>query len=139
MEPKPGAPQLELKTVAIRPLGVYSVLLWNDDPFAVSVEVSPPVLVDGIYRCHRDFYHKGGYATFEIEVTGHDRVLFHKGNFGSQSLACVIVAESFAVLDGKIAVADSAHGFAEFMKLTADVEVFDMLVTGRGNGNQQSL
>ena len=125
---------LELKTVAIRPHGVYSVLVWLDEPFAVSVEVAPPILVDGLYKCHRDYYHKGGYATFEIEVPGHDRVLFHKGNFGNQSKACVIVAESFAVLDGKVGVADSARGFAEFMKLTAAVERFEMLVSGRGNG-----
>lgn len=125
---------LELKTVAIRPHGVYSVLIWEDEPFAVSVEMSPPILVDGLYRCHKDFFHRGNYSTFEIEVPGHDRVLFHKGNFGNQSKACVIVAESFAVLDGKVAVADSARGFAEFMKLAEGVERFDMLVSGRGNG-----
>jgi hypothetical protein len=129
-------PQLEIKTVAIRKDGVYSVLKWDEVPFAVSVEVSPPILVDGIYRCHRDYYHKGGYETFEIEVEGHDRVLFHKGNFGNQSLACVIVAESFAVIAGQVAVADSAHGFEEFMRLTAGLQSFDVLVSGRGNGSQ---
>jgi hypothetical protein len=128
---------LELKTVAIRPHGVYSVLKWNDEPFAVSVEISPPVLVDGIYRCHRDFYHKGGYPTFEIEVDGHDRILFHKGNFGNQSKACVIIAESFAVLDGKIAVADYARGFQEFMHLTAEVNKFEMLVSAEGTGTNR--
>lgn len=125
---------MEIKTVAIRPHGVYSALLWLDEPFAVSVEVSPSVLEDGIYHCHRDFYHKGGYETFEIEVPGHDRVLFHKGNFGSQSTACVIVANSFDEVSGKPGVAASERGFAEFMKLTAAVETFDVLVSGRGKG-----
>lgn len=127
-------PHLEIKTVAIRPHGVYSALKWLDDPFAVSVEVSPPILLDGVYRCHRDYYHKGGYATFEIEVHGHDRVLFHKGNFGSQSAACVIVAESFDRLNGKVAVSDSKGGFSEFMKLTDGLEEFSLLVSGRGHG-----
>lgn len=135
MRERKGAPRLHIKTAAIRPHGTYSTLLWDDEPFAVSVEVSPPVLVDGIYRCHRDHYFKGGYATFEIEVPGHDRVLFHRGNFGNQSKACVIIAESFSVLDGKVAIADSAHGFEEFMKLTAGLETFDVLVSGRGNGS----
>ncbi len=124
---------MELKTVAIRPHGVYSVLLWQDEPFAVSVEVSPPILDDGLYRCSRDYFHRGGYETFLIDVPGHSRVLFHKGNFGSQSRACVIVAESFDVLNGKVAVVDSARGFAEFMKLTAGLERFELLVSWRGH------
>jgi hypothetical protein len=96
---------LELKTIAIRPHGTYGALLWGGDPFAVSVEVYPPVLKAGPYKCTRDFYNHGGYATFEIHVDGHDRVLFHKGNFGTDSKACVVVAENFAVIDGKPGIA----------------------------------
>jgi hypothetical protein len=122
---------LELKTIAIRMHGTYSALLWDGDPFAVSVECYPPVLKNGDFECTRDFYHHGGYATYEIQVDGHDRVLFHKGNYGKDSLACVVVAESFAMLDGKVAIADSKHGFEELMEKANGAPQFTMRVSGR--------
>src|SRR3972149_1226898 len=106
---------LYLKTVALREDGCFSVLLWNLRPFAVSVERTfedgKPIIQNGEYTCKRNFYNKGGYETFEIEVPGHTRVLFHKGNIEDDSLACIIVAESFGLLEGKTAVLDSKHGF----------------------------
>lgn len=126
---------LELKTVAVRDDGCFSVLLWNGLPFAVSVERTfedrRPVIENGTYQCVRDFYHKGGYETFEITVDGHDRILFHKGNVEAQSMGCVLVAKSFGALDGATAVLDSKGGFNELMHLARGVEQFTMEVTGR--------
>lgn len=128
-------PRLELKTVAVREDGCFSAVLWDGRPFAVSVERTfedgKPVIGNGRFRCKRSFYNKGGYPTFEILVEGHTRVLFHKGNKESHSLACVIVAESFAVMDEVTAVADSKGGFEEFMTWTAGLDEFEMEVTGR--------
>ena len=127
--------RLQLKTVAVRDDGCFSVLLWDGRPFAVSVERTfengKPVILNGTYACRRDYYHKGGYPTFEIHVPGHTRVLFHKGNKEVHSEACVIVAESFSVMDGVTAVSDSKGGFDEFMTLTAGLDEFQMEVTGR--------
>jgi len=126
---------MELKTVALRSDGCFGVLLWDARPFAVTVERTfddmSTVLRAMIYPCTRDFYHHGGYETFEIIVPGHERVLFHKGNLEIDSRACVCVAESFTRLDGVTAIADSAHGFEEFMHLTAGLAGFDLIVTGR--------
>src|SRR5258706_2032937 len=126
---------MELKTVVVRSDGCFSVLLWDTRPFAVSVERTfddlSTVLRSMIYPCKRDFYHHGGYETFQIIVPGHDRVLFHKGNKEIDSMACVCVAESFTRMDGVTAIADSAHGFEEFMALTAGLDGFDLIVTGR--------
>lgn len=123
---------LELKTVAIRPTGTYSVALWGGMPFAVTLEPYPAIIKNGGYTCTRDFYHHGGYPTYQIHVEGHDRVLFHKGNFVGDTKACVLMGESFAVLGGKEAIADSKHGFEEFMQLTAGVPQFILVVSGRG-------
>ena len=127
--------RLEIVTVSVRDDGCFSALLWDKRPFAVSVERTFEngriVIGNGIYRCTRDFYHKGGYETFEIQVDGHDRVLFHKGNTESDSTACVIVAESFGELNGQTAVLDSKGGFNEFMTLTAGLENFLVWVHGR--------
>lgn len=128
-------PRLELKTVAIRPDGCFSAMLWDGRPFAVSLEHvfedGRPVIGAGVLDCKRSFYEHGGYPTFEIIVAGHSRVLFHKGNKNADSKACVLVAESFAVIDGDAAIADSAHGFEEFMSLAGALDFFRMTVTGR--------
>jgi len=89
------------------------------------------IIQAGAHRCRRDFYHHGGYETFEIIVPGHNRVLFHKGNKEVDSMACVCVAESFTRMDGVTAIADSKHGFEEFMNVTAGLEEFDLTVSGR--------
>lgn len=127
--------RLEIVTVAIRDDGCFSVLKWDGRPFAVSVERTfedrRVVVPAGILRCERSFFHHGGYATFEILVTGHDHVLFHKGNREADSLACLCVAESFGEIGGQTAVIDSKGGFNEFMQLTAGLESFDVLVRGR--------
>lgn len=135
------SPSLELKTVAIRDDGCFSVLLWDGRPFAVSLERTFSdgeaahgkrlVIPAGILVCKRTQYHRGGYPTYEIEVEGHERVLFHKGNKEEDSLACVLVAESFTLLNGKTAVGDSGGGFNEFMQLANGRERFTMLVSGR--------
>lgn len=132
---------LELKTVAIRPDGCFSVMLWVGRPFAVSVERTFDageaehgkriVIPAGVHRCRRSKYFKGGYDTYEIEIAGHTRVLFHKGNLEQHSEACVIVAESFGTLSGQTAVLNSKGGFDEFMALANGVEEFDMEVSGR--------
>jgi hypothetical protein len=133
--------RLELSTVAIRTDGCFSVLLWDGRPFAVSVERTFElgesshgkriVIPAGLALCTRTLYHRGNYATFEISVAGHSRVLFHKGNLEDHSEACVIVAESFGELKGKTAVLDSRGGFNEFMSLTAGLQQFYMNVTHR--------
>lgn len=127
-------PRLTLATVTVREDGCFSVLLWDGKPFAVSVERTfgdKTVIGPGRFECVRSRYHKGGYDTFEIIVPGHTRVLFHRGNKETDSEACVIVAESFGVLDGQTAVLDSKGGFEEFMTLTAGLAAFQMEVTGR--------
>lgn len=127
---------MDLKTVARIEDGCFGVLLWKEKPFAVTVERTftldrYTVIRNGMYRCRRDFYHHGNYETFEIQVPGHERVLFHKGNKEVDSMACVCIAESFTRLDGVTAIADSQHGFDEFMRLTQGLDEFELMVSGR--------
>lgn len=126
---------LQMKTVAIRDDGAFSCLLWDGKPFAASVERTfedgRPIVRNGRYLCRRDYFHRGGYETFEIQVEGHDRALFHRGNTEADSMGCVIVAESFGVLYGRTAILQSLAGFAEFMALARGYQEFFMEVTGR--------
>lgn len=125
----------ELRRVAIREDGAFGVLLYEGRPFAVTCERTFEnnriVVPFGKSRCKRDFYHAGGYPTYEIIVPGHSLVKFHKGNKEEHSQACVLVAESFAEFGGKTFIADSKGGFEEFMRLAAGVKEFDLVVSGR--------
>lgn len=128
---------LDLTTIALRKDGCFSVLLWNGQPFAVSVERTfdnlRTVIGNGSFLCKRGFYDKGMYDTWEVMIEGHDEVLFHKGNLETHSLGCIITAESFGLLGGQTAVLDSKGGFEELMKLTEGLQTFTMKVTGRRN------
>jgi uncharacterized protein DUF5675 len=120
--------RLELRTVALLNEGAFGVLKWHGRPFAVSLERTfdnlRVVVPSGIHRCFRTFYIRGGYPTFEVEVPGHRRVLFHQGNVEDDSEACILVAESFGELSGRTAVLDSRGGFSEFMRLTTGLQEF---------------
>lgn len=124
----------------IRPAGAFGMLMFQWQPFGVSLERTfddaggqRVVVPDGYSLCKSDFYHAGGYKTYEIQVPGHDRVLFHKGNKEVDSKACVLAGESFADFDPKpgiqdAGIADSKGGFAEFMQLAAGIAEFQLFV-----------
>lgn len=125
----------ELKTIAVIPAGCFSGFLFRGVPFAVTLERTfdndVPVIQNGVWRCKRDFYHAGGYPTFEIIVPGHSLVKFHKGNLERHSKACVLVGEQFAMFDAQPGIAQSGVGFDEFMRLAAGVNEFDLTVSAR--------
>lgn len=142
-------PLFELRTVAVREDGAFSVFLHHPDgyepnrgrPFAVTLErtfetPAPVVAIrtvieNGTVRCTKDKFNRGGYETFLLHVPGHDRVLFHRGNVETDSAGCVLVAESFAVIAGNVAVAQSRDGFDEFWSLAKDLDEFFLVVSGR--------
>ena len=126
---------LTLKRVAILPDGAFGVLLWDSRPFAVSLERTfddgkTKIPAIGEFNCFRSRFHRGGYDTFEIAVSGHSRILFHRGNIETDSEGCVLIGEQFGILNGKPAILQSVLGFSEFMKLTQDVDQFQLTVNG---------
>lgn len=131
-----------LLRVAGRPEGAFGVLLFGDWPFALTIERTYPdapkpcchrmasgqyvKLPPGRYRCTRSVFLKGGYATFEIHVEGHERILFHKGNREEDFDGCIGIGESFHDFGPAPGVAASAAGFREFMVRAADLALFDL-------------
>lgn len=142
-------PRLEIRTIAVREDGCFSAWLWDKLPFAVSVEHTFAdrriVLSNGIFLAKRDFYFKGDYPTFEIQVDGHDRVLIHRGAIEDHSLACVIPGKSFGGYDPltktysekalgaftQVAVLQSSVAFDEFMQRADGLQEFHIWVNGR--------
>lgn len=111
--------------------GALGVLFDGDKKeFAVFAEgvsaTGEHVIPVGISLCKPRRYEHGGYNTFEIIVLGHSAVLFHKGNFKRNSIACICVAEAFNVIGGEQGVSDSEHGFNEFWEKYKEFSQFEL-------------
>jgi hypothetical protein len=123
-------PQITILRTSKDSKGAFSVVFDGDGKeFCIAAEGISPitgqlVLQPGRYVAQKDFYNHGNYATFEIIVWGHDRILFHKGNFKRDSKACVILAEKFADIDGEAGIGESKEAFEEFWK---KYEQFDQI------------
>ena len=109
--------------------GVFGVILHLGIPFAVTLEKSfdnnEPIIPAGTYDCVSRKYNKGGYMTFEIVgVDGHSLLLFHKANWETDLAGCVGIGESYAKLNGKLAIAQSGDGFGEFMRKVGHLPSF---------------
>jgi hypothetical protein len=122
-----------LVRVSIQPGGAFGVLLSEHGlPFCVTLErvfeergATGPVIPAGKYKCVESFYRKGGYPTYEVTgVKGHDRLLFHRGNYEKDSEGCILVARTF---EGDW-VSDSTRGFERFMQRLNGAPTFDLTV-----------
>lgn len=123
-------PLLTVKRVAKLQEGCFGVLLYLGVPFAVTLERTfddgEPIIPAGVYTCVARRYNKGGYETFEITgVAGHSLLLFHKANWERDLQGCVGIGESFAVLGGELAIAQSGDGFGEFMRKVGHLPLFE--------------
>ena len=123
--------KMELVRVAVEEEGAFGVLVKDGYPFVVTLEhtyhdeVKIPL---GETTCRRSRFNRGGYATYEIAVPGHTRILFHKGNLENDSDGCVLVGARFGRLGGRAAILQSAVGFGEFMAAMAGVADFRLNV-----------
>ena len=111
-----------LKRVAADANGTYGVLIDGNQPFAVTLERpwadnqrSVSCIPSGTYTCSRKLSPRFG-NTFEITgVPGRSHILFHAGNTAADTEGCVLVAEEFAQLNGRVAVGNSRAGFKELL------------------------
>ena len=126
---------LQILRVAENEHGTFSVLLWDQRPFAVSLEPrwknneeNISCIPSGQYMCSRVQSPTFG-ETFEvIGVPGRTNVLFHWGNRIVDTEGCILVAEEFGKLYGDDAVLSSRRGFNELMKITKEMDGFNVLI-----------
>lgn len=85
-------------------------------------------ILPGVYDCQATRFHRGGYDTFEVMVSGHSRILFHRGNVETDSDGCILTGAALGVLNGARAVLKSRAGFANFVRVTAGVKGFKLSV-----------
>ena len=129
--------RLKLETLSIQEDGCLSQLLDESGERILytlerTFENLRVVIPPGVFKCVKSYFHRGGYWTYEITgIEGHSRVLFHKGNKETDSLACPLVGLSTGKIDGKLAVLQSGAAFAKFTTATHGLDEFELEVTGR--------
>lgn len=127
---------LNLKRVALNIEGVFGVLLFENIPFAVTLEpedknnrINISCIPENLYLCKRIKSPLFG-DTFEItDVKNRTNILFHKGNMKHNTRGCILIAESYNNFNGKSGIADSKKGYDEFMSLLKDDSEFRLHIS----------
>ncbi len=124
---------LTLKRLAFNADGIPGVLLDENVPFCLTLENSKLHIPKGEFAVKRSFYQKGNYETFEIIVSGRERILFHKGNLQEDSLGCVLLGEEFEPIANKQGtlcngIAASGRAFAEFMQRLKGIDECKLII-----------
>lgn len=88
---------------------------------------------EGEFSCMRGIHQLQEMAipfeTFEvINVPGHTDILFHVGNFNSDSSGCILCGMGIATISDQQALSQSKIAFQKFMNLQADVDNFILTV-----------
>ena len=111
----------------------YGVLVWENTPFAVTLERpwldnkhGESCIPKGTYPCRWVNSHKFG-PTFEVcNVPDRSAILFHKGNLSDDSHGCILIGEAFNPVNGRPGITASKEGFAEFLRITQNTIEFQL-------------
>lgn len=81
----------------------------------------------GTYKCYRHHGNKWP-DTFEIIVpnSGHDELLFHVGNYLTDTHGCILLGMSHAEGNGEKSVLSSREAFTKFMCWWGTTQSFDL-------------
>lgn len=84
---------------------------------------------EGSFTCVRGKHRLHGmthnFETFEVTgVEGHDGLLFHWGNYNSDSQGCVLIGTDL----GKNMITKSLQAFAKFMMLQEGIDSFPLII-----------
>ena len=127
---------LKLKRKEYRADGIFGEITDANGNFLfISLEHAYPVegalaakVPNGTYVCKRGVHelHDGvSFETFEVIVPNHTGILFHIGNYGSDSEGCFLVASGMGnTLAGGKMVTDSKNAFIKFMTLQNSINEF---------------
>lgn len=127
---------MRITSIASHPVyGTFSAVTVDGQPVCVALEPygrdnkqNISSINPGQYLCKR--YSSARYpSTFEItNVAGRSKVLFHVGNWSHDTEGCILLGESFSILNGKWAIGMSGKAFSEFMGLMYGVDEFLLTV-----------
>ncbi len=92
-----------------------------------------PKIPDGVYTCMRGLHKlhvdSEPFETFEVmDIPDHDGIMFHTGNFNSDSAGCILIGLSLGNIGGQRALINSKIAFDRFMKLQEGCDEFILTV-----------
>jgi hypothetical protein len=127
--------ELTIKRIGEGKYGTFGVILFDDVPFALTLErpwldnqKGISCIPSGLYKCKRVDSPKFG-DTFEVEhVPMRTHILFHKGNLDDDSHGCILIGEQYEYLKGDPAILASKKGFNEFKAKLSDVDEFTLYI-----------
>lgn len=127
--------KLELLRIEHHPLHTIGVLRMNGAYLCATLE--PPwkdnkryvsCIPCGGYTCARVASPKYG-DTFEVtDVKERDKILFHAGNWASNTEGCILLGQHPGKLRDERAIINSGDTFRKFLGLTNHVNAFDLFV-----------
>ena len=126
---------VELKRTLIVDDGAFGMLIVDNIPVCLTLErtfgiFNKVVIPTGKHPLRRDYYHSGGYPTFEVEVQGsgieegrtHTRVLLHAANYEDQLQGCIATGTKFMWMKGKRGIGASKSAHKDFMKAMEGID-----------------
>ena len=131
---------LILKRTEFHDYGVIGELLTQDGfrKIAMTLEHSyspenQPKVPKGIYTCQRGIHRLASqrkeFETFEIlKVPGHTGILFHVGNYETDSSGCVLLGDSVSYVFLPWMLKFSRIAFTRFMSLQEGIDTFQLEV-----------
>lgn len=128
--------RIDLLRVGQSKRGTFGVLRYEQVPFALTLErpwedneTYISCIPAGRYTCRRVRSMRFG-DTYEVcNVPGRSHVLFHKGNYISDTQGCILVGEEFSGTWDRPFIASSERGFLEFRKLLNDIPEFELVIS----------
>jgi len=126
---------LIIRRVATGEHGTFGVLVYENNPFALTLEREwldnqrmISCIPAGTYICKRVNSPKFG-NTFEVtKVENRTHILFHKGNLEDDSHGCVLVGETFSDINEAPGIGASKKGYTEFMSILTHDEEFRLII-----------
>lgn len=105
-------------------------------PFAVTLELpwrfnkkNKSCIPPGTYICRKYNSPKYGRTFIVKDTTGRKYILFHPGNWKKNTKGCILVGESYEIINGKFAIAQSKKGFKEFMAKYGKLKEFQLCIS----------
>lgn len=131
-----------LSRFLIRSDGIFGHLSTdNAVPFGVTLEHAfpqpdgsyAPKIPTGTYTCQRGMHQlhhmTDPFQTFEVlNVPGHTGILFHVGNYNTDSDGCILVGSDLGISQGIWMITRSADAFERFMNLHEGQDAFTLTV-----------
>ena len=97
--------------------GIWGVMTDGDGLSKwYTLENAEKKIPDGTYERVRDYYYRGDYETFEVQVEGRDRILVHAANYPHQLEGCIAPGTGRGRKDNELAVWSSRKAHDQYME-----------------------